>query len=265
MSPISFRVGALLLISALAACDNYDDDSYTGTPVEPVPAAPVPQLILGTDDIAPAVAQFRTALGEPRNGGTIGPATSGRREINWDGVPAEFNNADNRFPAAFFNTTVRLGAIMSTPGTGFRNDSSLFGDLDSGFRSQFSVFSPNKLFTVVGSNIVDVEFQLAGQPTPANVAGFGAVFVDVDLPGRTTLEYFDRTGRRLATVAVPPRSGTTSLSFAGARFADAVIARVRITLGNGTIGAGRLDISMGGSSDIVVLDDFFYTEPQPVR
>jgi hypothetical protein len=41
MSSTSFRVGALLLISALAACDNYDDDSYTGTPVEPVPARTV--------------------------------------------------------------------------------------------------------------------------------------------------------------------------------------------------------------------------------
>jgi hypothetical protein len=265
MSRTTLRVGALLLISALAACDNYDDDSYTDSPVEPVPAAPVPQLILGTDDILPAVAQFRTALGEPRNGGTVGPAAAGRREINWDGVPAEFNNADNRFPAAFFNTTVRLGAVMSTPGTGFRNDSTLFSDLDNGFRTQFGVFSPNKLFTVVGSNIVDVEFQLAGQPTPANVAGFGAVFVDVDQPGPTTLEYFDRTGRRLATVRVPARSGATPLSFAGARFADAVIARVRITLGTGAIGAGRRDVSAGGNADIVVLDDFFYTEPQPVR
>ncbi|MCU0649122.1 MAG: hypothetical protein MUF00_14065 [Gemmatimonadaceae bacterium] len=258
------RLAPALLLGAVVACD-YDDDTNYSTPTEPTPATPAAQIITSSGDLSAPLTQFRTLLGDPRNGGTVGPSTGGRREVNWDGVPAEFNNADNRFPAAFFNTTVRLGLVMTTPGTGFRNDSSLFGDVDGALRTQFAAFSPNKLFAASNSNIIDVEFQLPGQPTPANVAGFGAVFVDVDVPGRTTLEYFDRSGRRLALVEVPVRTATSAFSLAGARFPDAVVARVRITLGTGTLGAGRLDISAGGSADLVVVDDFLYTEPQPIR
>ncbi|MCU0636961.1 MAG: hypothetical protein MUE41_18990 [Gemmatimonadaceae bacterium] len=258
------RLAALCTLAALTACE-YDDDTLYDAPTEPAPSAPAAQVVTGSGDLTAPLAQFRGLLGEPRNGGAVGPSAIGRREVNWDGVPAEFNNADNRFPAAFFNTTVRLGLVMSTPGTGFRNDSSLFGDVDGSLRAQFAAFSPNKLFAASNSNVIDVEFQLAGQPTPATVAGFGAVFVDVDLPGRTTIELFDRAGRRLAFVEVPVRSAGSAFSFAGARLADASIARARITLGTGVLAAGRLDVSVGGSADLVVVDDFLYTEPQPLR
>lgn len=257
MRPTIYLGSALLVSFVLGACD---DEDYNGTPTAPAP--PAAQVITGSGDITADVAVFRVLLGEPRNGGAVGPSLTGRREIGWDGVPAEFNNADNRFPAAFFNTTTKLGLVMSTPGTGFRNDSSLFASLESTYASQFATFSPNKLFTVNGSNVVDVEFQLAGQPTRALVAGFGAVFVDVDAAGPTTLEFFDENNRSLSKVVVPVRSGTTAFSFAGARFPRALVARVRIVLGTGPIGAGLKDVSSGGASDIVVLDDFLYAEPQ---
>lgn len=256
MRPTIYLSRAALAVFVLTACS---DDA----PTAPVP--PTAQVVTSSDDVSATVAQFRTLLGEPRNGGTVGPSAAGRREIGWDGVPAEFNNADNRFPAAFFNTTSKLGLVMTTPGTGFRNDSTLFGDLEAGFATQFAAFSPNKLFSVNGSNIIDVEFQLAGQPSRALVAGFGAVFVDVDQAGPTTLEFFDTDGRSLSKVTVPVRAGATPFSFAGARFAEPVVARVRLVLGTGTIGAGVRDITSGGTSDVVVLDDFLYTEPQPFR
>ncbi len=263
MRPTIYLSSALLTMCALVACS---DDDYNDTPTAPpLPALPTAQVVTSSGDLTSIVAQFRALLGEPRNGGTVGPAAAGRREIGWDGVPAEFNNGDNRFPAAFFNTTTKLGLVMTTPGTGFRNDSSLFGDLDAGFKTQFAAFSPNKLFSVNGSNIIDVEFQLPGQPSRALVAGFGAVFVDVDVAGPTTLEFFDKEGRSLSKVSVPVRLGGTPFSFAGARFADPVVARVRIVLGTGEIGVGVRDVTAGGASDIVVLDDFLYTEPQPLR
>lgn len=249
---------ALTLSLTIVACD----DDY-GEPTTLTPTLPTPEVVTGNGEIETSVTSFRALLGEPRNGGAVGPSLAGRREVNWDGVPAEFNNADNRFPAAFFNTNVKLGLVMSTPSTGFRNDSSLFGDLDASLRDQFSAFSPNKLFTVSNGNVIDVHFQLAGQPTPAVVAGFGAVFVDVDVPDRTTLEYFDRDGRSLRKVIVPVRSGTAAFSFAGARFNSAIISRVRITLGTGAVRSGLKDISAGGTIDAVVLDDFLYSEPQP--
>lgn len=156
--------------------------------------------------------------------------------------------------------------MVSTPtGTGFRNDSSLFGDIDVTFKNEFSAFSPNKLFTVSNSNVLDVQFQLAGQPTPGLVAGFGAVFVDVDLPNLSTLEFFDIDNKLLRKVTVPVRTTTSAFSFAGARFENPIVARVRITLGSGAIGNGFRDLSAGGNRDIVVLDDFLYAEPQPQR
>lgn len=260
MRYLGLWAGALSSALLISACgDDYD------TPTTPAPTPPAATVVQSTGDVTATVAQFRTLLGEPRNGGAVGPQSTGRREIGWDGVPAEFNNGDNRFPANFFNQNVKLGVVLTTEGTGFRNDSLLFADIDPSFQGQFAAFSPNKVFTANNSNVLDVEFQLAGQPTRALVAAFGAVFVDVDLPGQTTLEFFDRNGTLLSKVTVPVRGATSALSFAGAQFASPVIARVRITLGNGAIGTGLKDITAGGLKDIVVLDDFLYAEPQPVR
>jgi hypothetical protein len=256
-------VAALLVGGALTACGDDYNDPTTPAPTPPAPVTPVVELVTGSGDITASVTSYRALLGEPRNGGAVGPSATGRREVNWDGVPAEFNNAENRFPAAFFNTTVKLGLVMTTPATGFRNDSSLFGDLDASLRDQFATFSPNKLFTVSNGNVIDVLFQLPGQPTPAVVSGFGAVFVDVDVADRTTLEYFDRANRSLGIVTVPVRTAGSALSFAGAKFANVAIARVRITLGTGAVRSGLKDISSGGTIDAVVLDDFLYSEPQP--
>src|SRR5437879_1111565 len=66
-------------------------------------------------DIQAAVDAFRADLGtlNPNVAGSFG---SGRREINWDGVP---NNlaAPNNLPADFFNVNSPRGAVLSTPGT----------------------------------------------------------------------------------------------------------------------------------------------------
>ena len=68
--------------------------------------------------IQTSVDAFRTALGalNPNVAGSFG---SGRREINWDGVP-DARSAPNALPANFFNVNSPRGAVFSTPGTGFR-------------------------------------------------------------------------------------------------------------------------------------------------
>lgn len=59
---------------------------------------------------------------------------------------------------------------------------------------------------------------------------------------------------------MPGRSGLESVPY------DApVIARVVLTLGDTPIGADVDDVSSGGMADVVVLDDFLYSEPQPLR
>ena len=246
-----------IMVAAFLATVACSDSTGTGTGVVP----PQPQVVSATGDITAVVDSFRTLLG-PSNGVVAGEQPAGRREINWDGAGAiPFNNT-NAFPADFFNTTVKAGAVFTTAGTGFRNDSTSFKDINPDYAAQFTFFSPSQIFAPVGSNEFDVVFQVAGQPTPAVVTGFGVVFSDVDLANATTIELFAQDGSSLGTVAAPARSDARGLSFVGARFDQAHIARVRITLGTGALGAGVADISAGGTLDLVVVDNLVYGEPK---
>jgi|GEM_PF-840865 len=223
-----------------------------------------PTIVTGTGNIEGAVATFRTLLGDPLNGVLVGQQPAGRREINWDAVPAAFTNVDN-FPADFFNTRSPRGAVFSTPGTGFRVSDTNFADVNASYGAQFNFFSPNKTFAAVGSNIMDVRFEVAGSvATPAVVRGFGVVFSDVDTAGSTKIEFFSH-GMSLGVYNAPVRSDAGGLSFVGVVFHPSTVevTRVRITSGQGALGANVNDVTSGGTLDLVIMDDFFYSEPRP--
>jgi len=248
----------MLLMAAAAfmmmACN---DTTTTGTNTPPFGRA----VIAVSGDIADTVAAFRNLLGAS-NGAVAGEQATGRREINWDGAAANAFDNSNTFPADFFNTTAKVGAVFTTDGTGFRNDSTKFVEVNPTYADQFRFFSANKIFAPVGSNVLDVLFQVAGQPTPAVSSGFGIVLSDVDAANATTIELFAQDGTSLGIIAAPVRSDTVGLSFVGASFDRPVIARVRVTLGTGALGAGVDDISAGGVKDLVVLDNLIYGEPK---
>jgi hypothetical protein len=251
-----FAFSALLLASAC-----YDDDNNDYNPTEPLP--PTPTVVTGTGNIAPKVDEYRALLGEPRNGGTVpGPAASGRREVNWEGVNGANLNS-NTFPGDFFANTTKLGMLMTTPGTGLRVSDKDFSDINAAFGEVFNPFSPAKTFAAVGSTITDVTFQVAASTTPAVVAGFGVVFSDVDNATGAKIEAFDKAGKKLGTFFAPVRSDAAGLSFVGIKYNSALIARVRITAGTGALGAQAVDVSTGGSADLVVMDDFLFAEPVP--
>ena len=243
----SRAITALAMLLLASGCSDDGEDS----PAAP-PNGPIATTVTATGDITAKVTEYRALLGDPRNGGTVGPQATGRREIAWDGVPAQFNNGDNLFPADQFKT---LGALFATSGTGFRNDSSLFEGVNPAYADQFSFFSANKIFAAVGSNVLEMTFRLAGTTTPAVVNGLGAVFTDVDTPSATSLDFYAADGRLLGHYAVPPRSDATGLSFVGVKYDSPVVARVKFTLGQGAMGAGVNDISAGGTVDLVALDD----------
>lgn len=244
----------LVAAAAIAACSN---DSVTN----PVPVPPQATVVTATGSIATKVDEFRNLLG-PSNGATAGEQPSGRREITWDGAGANPFDNKNDFPAGFFNTNVKSGALFTTSGTGFRNDSTLFVDINPTYAAQFRVFSAKKIFAPIGSNQLDQLFQVAGQPTPAVVRGFGVVFSDVDLADKTTIQLFAQDGSDLGTFAAPVRSDDAGLSFVGVTFDQAIIARARITLGTGALAANVNDITAGGTVDLVVLDNLIYGEPK---
>ena len=233
--------------------------------------APVVESASGTSAaaITSAVDTFRADLGGGNVAGANGSFGGVRREINWDGVPDALSAANN-LPANFFNVNSPRGAVFETPGTGFQVSANAgiapveFGNIDPSYTSTFAVFSPQRLFTALGSNVVDVLFFVPGTNIPAAVSGFGAVFTDVDLANTTSIQYFTPGNASLGTFSVPAIVGSETLSFLGVSFnAGEQVGRVRITNGNIALGAGITDQN-GNTRDVVVMDDFLYSEPRAV-
>ena len=224
-----------------------------------LPAQAAPTVITDSGNITDGVDAFRQLLG-PLNGVTPSEQPTGRREINWDAVPAAVTNTDT-FPPAFFNLNSKRGAILSTPGSGLRTSDNNFADVNPAYAGEFQNFSPVKTFAAVGSNVVDVTFQVAGGVKSAGVSGFGVVFSDVDRPGTATMELFAGP-LSLGTFEAPIRSDRNGLSFLGViPNAGLLVTRVRITSGQAALGADVADVSAGVALDLVVMDDFLYGEP----
>jgi hypothetical protein len=225
-------------------------------------AAPIVFTTSGPDPAAiqPIVDSFRAALGT-LNPNVAGSFAAGRREINWDGVPDALSDP-NALPANFFNSNSPRGAVFSTSGTDFLVSSTLasgvpveFGSANAAYPAAFQTFSPQRLFTSRGSNVLDVNFFVPGTNVPAFVTAFGAVFTDVDLANTTSIQFFTPGGVSLGTFFVPAQNN--GLSFLGVRFnAGEQIGRVRITSGNGQFGT-----TDSATNDVVVMDDFIYAEP----
>jgi hypothetical protein len=214
--------------------------------------------------IQAVVDQYRADLGN-LNPNVVGSLGSGRREINWDGTPDAFS-APNDLPGNFFNSNSPRGAVFTTPGTAVQvsadsdNPTStppLFANINASYANTFKTFSPQRLFSPIGSNIVDLAFFVPGTNTPAVTRGFGAVYTDVDELENTAFEYFDAAGNSLGTYSTP--LSNNGLSFLGVSFSNPVVRRVRIRYGNSALGPAD-----GGSIDVAVMDDFIYGEPVAV-
>jgi len=170
--------------------------------------------------------------------------------------------------ADFFNGTedpLARGAVLETPGdhVAVSADSDnpdgaevRFGDINPSYVNQFKTFSAERLFSPIGSNVVNLTFRVPGTDDPAVTRGFGAVYTDIDREENTAFEYFDADGNSLGKFAAPVSKG--GLSFLGVAFPDPVVARVKIEYGSGKLGPDD-----SSSYDVAVMDDFIYGEPQP--
>ena len=297
-----FVVFALVLLGfALAACSRDLPTASNGQ--APAAAARVAadaaarhseaRVFTGAGDITPSVNAFRDALGT-LNANLPGSQAGGRREINWDAVPAA-NTNNNNFPADFFNQPNpgrARGAVFSTPGTGFRVSDNNFTDLNPEFANEFQFFSPIRTFAPVGSNRMTQTFFVPGSNVPANSTGFGVVFSDVDRRGSASIRLFDAEGRSLGRYTAPTSPG--GLSFVGVVFPTSIVARVEIKSGDAPVDSGAVDVgnrrhgdddddadddrdgrsaTLTTSSrdddghhgvrahDLVIMDDFIYGEP----
>lgn len=235
----------------------------------------IPFTATGADkddpNLVAQVTAFRVLLGD-LNANDPTTFSSGRREINWDAVP-ESSSSPNAFAGNFFNgsTTGRArGIVFDTTGTGFEVSANAinstgtpveFGNINPNYPNEFSVFSAQKLFAILGTNTMEITFFTAGdQTTPATVNGFGVIFTDVNDGMSTYVDYYDGCGALLQRVFAPAgEQGSESLSFVGVFFSGGErVARVVITCGSAALGANVND----NGEDIVVMDDFIYGEPQ---
>src|SRR5262249_18194952 len=101
--------------------------------------------------------------------------------------------------------------------------------------------------------------------------GFGAVFLNVELPNTTSIEYFDGGGNSLGKFFVPP-TGKGGAVFLGELFNNPIVTNVVLTLGTDVLfkfdgttfsSTGAVDNPAAGHN-LVAVDDWFYPEPVPV-
>jgi len=248
--------GLVLIGIAVMSCgknDGYDDYLDNRGDIQLFSAAGDSSAIIGK------INQFRDLAGKALN--STPNATGGRREINWDGVPAEFTSP-GLFPANFFNLTDPAGVAGRKRGLVYTPENAQllvsdrgFSDIDQGYSQQFFAFSKNKVFSAKGTNITEVKFFVPGTHTPAYVSSFGIIFSDVDIAGSTGIEVYD--GDKLIGRA-GAQAADKKFSFLGLSSSTAKFTRVRIVSGNTALANGVQD---GSTKDVVVMDDLIYSEP----
>ncbi|MDQ3173803.1 MAG: hypothetical protein M3Q91_08845 [Acidobacteriota bacterium] len=261
---VKFTLSAMLLTLVGSTVNNF--------------AAPVVRTASGANAAAiqATVDQFRNDLG-PLNPNVAQTFPTGRREINWDGVPDALSSPNN-LPANFFNTNSPRGAVFTSPCSNglFRVSSTAasgtpvrFGEIDASYTDSFTTFSAQRLFTVISvfpnsCNILTINFFIPGAPTPATVSGFGVVFTDVDLTGNARIICFNAAGGLLGGGILAPAAAPGGLSFIGVSFNEGErISQCQITSGTTGLAPGHFNGRNG--ADVVAMDDFIYGEPQPIQ
>lgn len=238
----------LVLLNIVACTKNKTDDAI--------------EVFSSSGDISQKLSEFRNRVGSMLN--TAPGATSGRREIDWDGIPSDLLNKS--LPGDFFNPTAaeapagrKRGLLYSAAGGEFIASNNGFAETNAQAANQFTSFSGANAFANVSSSLWDAEFRVPGSAEIATVKGFGIVFVDVDKENNAFIEYFNGQ-KSLGKFYAPSKTNNSNFSFVGVYFKDEVVTRVRISH-EGTISTGDKDISNGGSKDLVAFDDFIYSEP----
>jgi hypothetical protein len=106
-------------------------------------------------------------------------------------------------------------------------------------------------FVALGSTITSNSFFVPSSPgTAASVFGFGVVFTDVDIPGSTSLTFFDVNGSPLGVFNAPVSNN--GFSFIGVSFnAGELIGSVCVNSGSDPLGA---NVNDGGPFDVVAME-----------
>lgn len=225
--------------------------------------------------IQTVIDNFRAELGT--NNGVGGTFSSGRREINWDGVPDEFA-APNFLAPDFFNVNSPRGVVfaaleydtgsalndflVSADSSNPTTTATEFANINASYAAIFQPFSAQRLFHIRNAHAMDVMFFVPGTTIPATTRAFGAIFSDVDGNSggdRSVIRCYGTNGAQELAASVPAFNNGLSFLAIVADPGDPGFARCNIEIGNSDLGSGNTDGS--GGVDVVALDDFIYAEP----
>ncbi|HZY89957.1 MAG TPA: hypothetical protein VFE78_34360, partial [Gemmataceae bacterium] len=268
-------LGPFVITSAASVLDA---NLSQGNPVSATPAQKFSAT--GTAGTAAALASFEAAVGGSKNTAAA-PQTGGFRTITWDGVKVDGTDA-----AAGPNSTVVInkGHTVGIPLDRFEGSGVYFGaiyavsndgftDVNPGAAGLFPAFSTPNTFAMLNDNGIDFKFVAPaatnGTIVSASSRGFGAVFLNVELAGTTTVQYFN--GNNLLDTESAPVGGKGQPVFVGALFNNPVVTRVVLALGtdvifsfDGTTAApGPQADNPGAGHNLVATDDWAFAEPVP--
>jgi len=205
---------------------------------------------------------------------------AGTKTITWDGVKLDGTTAPDTPPnitVIKVNKTVGipLNRFQAAAGVFFEQVYAVSGDgfvdVNPSVAGLFPAFSPSNTFAMFNEKTIDQSFVLpnanTSTPVPAATRGFGAIFLNVQIPNKSSIEYFSGD-HSLGKVFVPV-GAQGEPEFAGALFPDAVVTRVTLTLGtdvlftfDGTTTApGPQMNDPAGGHNLVVTDDFLIATP----
>lgn len=205
--------------------------------------------------------------------------------ISWDGVKLDGTDANPNTKIIAANKTVEIpvdrfknvGVIFADPYT-VSGDG--FASINPGTAGQFPAFSANNTFAMFdpkdGSfedRNIQQKFVLPNTNTDAGTRGFGAIFLDVEVNGSSSIEYFGKDAQNnkisLGKYYVGAGSASGEPQFLGVVFGSAVIAEIEITVGSKALFSfnGSTVKAFGAEDvnkyvDLVATDDFFFAVPE---
>ena len=176
------------------------------------------------------------------------------RNINWDGpaVTSRLNSGRADLPGDLFVNGAGFRQIkFSEPLTAATDSFHGIFDEDIGA----DPFSNNVNVAPLTRNKVVVSFTMEDRKTAGLVAGFGAIFTDVESSWKSGMAFYDEAGDLLKTVYAK-KASSGAHQFVGAIFDETVVASVVLFFGDN----GELDLDKpeGHGNDFVAVDDWFF-------
>lgn len=214
--------------------------------------------------------------------------TTDGNSINWDAVKLDGTDANPNTKVIHSGKTVEIpvdrfksrGVIFADP---YTVSSDGFQTANPATAGQFPAFSVENTFAMFDpkdgqfeDRNIQQRFVLANTDTQAGTRGFGAIFVDVEQEGSSSIEFFGKDAANekvsLGKYYVKPGAKSGEAQFLGVLFDAPVISEVELTLGakalfsfdgNSVKSFGAEDLTK--NTDLVVTDDFFFAVPEALQ